>query len=270
MDPNANTSGGGKDVAVPPEIDRWNWGAFFWNWIWGLGNRVYVALWALVPLVGLIFIFVLGAKGNSWAWRNKRWESISHFKRTQRRWAWSALVVAVGTVLVTVIAIAGETSRRSSTFEDFDLSQTLEDPDGGVQITVPASWEQSETLGEEADADLAAEHPVRELYLLVLLEPKQDFAPDLDLRGYANLVRENMRSTLDEIRAQPNEVLSIDGNRALQWEGQGTVDEVRITFLMTALESEDRFAQIYVWTVPSLMDEYRDLFKKMTRSIRMH
>src|SRR5919106_461645 len=63
MDPNANTSGGGKGVAVPPEIDRWNWGAFFWNWIWGLGNRVYVALWALVPLVGLIFIFVLGAKG---------------------------------------------------------------------------------------------------------------------------------------------------------------------------------------------------------------
>jgi len=24
---------------VPDEIDRWNWGAFLLNWIWGIGNN---------------------------------------------------------------------------------------------------------------------------------------------------------------------------------------------------------------------------------------
>lgn len=34
---------------VPPEIDRWNWGAFLLNWIWGVGNNTFIALLTLVP-----------------------------------------------------------------------------------------------------------------------------------------------------------------------------------------------------------------------------
>src|SRR5579883_2805594 len=31
--------------------------------------------------------FVLGAKGSEWAWRNKRWRDVAHFRRVQRNWA---------------------------------------------------------------------------------------------------------------------------------------------------------------------------------------
>jgi hypothetical protein len=86
------------DIAVepkplPPEIDRWNWGAFFLSWIWGIGNATPIALLALVPLVGFVMLFVLGARGSRWAWRNKRWDSVEHFKRVQRKWAISGLVI---------------------------------------------------------------------------------------------------------------------------------------------------------------------------------
>jgi len=78
---------------VPAEIDRWNWGAFLLNWIWGIGNQTYIALLALIPLFGFIMLFVLGAKGSAWAWRNGRWDSVEHFKRVQRRWAiWGAVI----------------------------------------------------------------------------------------------------------------------------------------------------------------------------------
>ena len=70
---------------IPPEIRRWNWGALFLNWIWGLGNQTYIALLALIPGFGFIWMFVLGAKGSAWAWRNGRWDSVEHFKRVQRR-----------------------------------------------------------------------------------------------------------------------------------------------------------------------------------------
>jgi hypothetical protein len=73
--------------AVPAEIDRWNWGAFLLNWIWGIGNNTFIALLTLIPFVGLIMPFVLGAKGSGWAWRNGRWDSLEHFKRVQRSWA---------------------------------------------------------------------------------------------------------------------------------------------------------------------------------------
>jgi hypothetical protein len=80
--------------AVPAEIKRWNWGAFLLNWIWGIGNNTYIALLTLVPVFGvLIMPFVLGAKGNAWAWRNGRWDSVEHFKRVQRKWAmWGAII----------------------------------------------------------------------------------------------------------------------------------------------------------------------------------
>jgi len=90
----ANTSGHGKDSMTPYPVKGWNWGAFFLNFIWAIGNRTWIGLLTLVPVVGLIMPIVLGFKGNEWAWRNKRWKSVGHFKRTQRRWAISGVLLA--------------------------------------------------------------------------------------------------------------------------------------------------------------------------------
>jgi hypothetical protein len=80
-------SGQGKGSSIPPEIKGWNWGAFFLNWIWGIGNSTYIALLMFIPFVNLVMIFVLGAKGNQWAWQNRVWKDVEHFKSTQKKWA---------------------------------------------------------------------------------------------------------------------------------------------------------------------------------------
>jgi len=79
---------------IPPELNRWNWGAFLLNWIWGVGNGTFIALLVFVPFLGILIMpFVLGAKGSAWAWRNGRWDSVEHFKRVQRLWAiWGAVI----------------------------------------------------------------------------------------------------------------------------------------------------------------------------------
>ena len=105
-----NTSGQGSLAVIPPEIGGWNWGAFFFGWLWGIGNNVWIALLEFIPYVGIVMCFVLGAKGNEWAWQKKRWVSIEHFQRTQRTWAYWALglflfgVLMFLIVLVTVLA----------------------------------------------------------------------------------------------------------------------------------------------------------------------
>jgi hypothetical protein len=93
--------------SIPPEIDRWNWGAFLLNWIWGVGNNTFVALLALIPLVGFVMMFVLGAKGSRWAWRNGRWDNVEHFKRVQRRWAICGAVVWIASIVLIVGIFAG-------------------------------------------------------------------------------------------------------------------------------------------------------------------
>jgi hypothetical protein len=85
---------------IPPELDRWNWGAFLLNWIWGIGNNTFIALLTLVPGIGFIMMFVLGAKGSRWAWRNGRWDSVEHFKRVQRQWAIWGVVIYLGCAML--------------------------------------------------------------------------------------------------------------------------------------------------------------------------
>jgi len=104
-----NTSGMGKDAVVPEEIKGWSWGAFLWGWIWGLSNRTYIALLTLVPLVNWVMVFVVGFKGNEWAWRNKKWVSVEEFKQVQRSWAkWGlVLLVILPISLVLLLVIFG-------------------------------------------------------------------------------------------------------------------------------------------------------------------
>ncbi len=88
-------------TAIPPEIRGWNWGAFLLTWIWGIGNRVWVAfiVFIPVPLLALIMAFMLGAKGNEWAWRSKNWHSVDHFRMTQKNWAYWGIALFVLSII---------------------------------------------------------------------------------------------------------------------------------------------------------------------------
>ncbi len=97
-----NTSGMGAQAQIPAEIKGWNWGAFFFNWIWGLFNNTFIALLTLIPCFGWIMAFVLAVKGNEWAWRNKKWESVERFKQVQRNWAWAGLGLMLFWILFSV------------------------------------------------------------------------------------------------------------------------------------------------------------------------
>lgn len=86
-----------------PPITGWSWGAFLLSWIWGIGNRVWIALLVLIPIapINLIFAIYLGLKGNELAWRARQWESPDKFIETQKQWAkWGVIVFILGTVVV--------------------------------------------------------------------------------------------------------------------------------------------------------------------------
>lgn len=102
-----NTSGMGRDAEIPDGVKGWSWGAFMFNWIWAVSNRTWIGLFALLPYVGFLMAVALGIKGREWAWRNKKWESVEHFQRVQRRWSlWSLLIVGVAIVgILAAIAI---------------------------------------------------------------------------------------------------------------------------------------------------------------------
>ena len=99
-----NNSGMGKGTPVPEIIaKKFNWGAFFLSWIWGLGNATYITLViflaALIPFVGAFAILGcqiwFGIKGNEWAWQNKKYENVEKFEDYQRKWATAGVILFV-------------------------------------------------------------------------------------------------------------------------------------------------------------------------------
>jgi len=90
---------------IAAAVNKWNWGAFFMTWIWGLGNKTYIALLGLIPVVSLVMAFVLGARGSAWAWKNKKWESVEQFTRIQGLWTAFGLGLFAGYAIVLFIVI---------------------------------------------------------------------------------------------------------------------------------------------------------------------
>ncbi|SIS68694.1 cytochrome c oxidase assembly factor Coa1 family protein [Neptunomonas antarctica] len=130
-------SGLGKDSVVPPELKGWNWGAFLLNWIWGIGNSTYIAFLMFVPLVNIVMFFMLGAKGNEWAWKNRTWRDIEHFKQTQRKWRNAGLILLF-VVFPLLFTLLGSMLKG----EVFDQSM----------VTISQNTEVIEVVGEPIEA----------------------------------------------------------------------------------------------------------------------
>jgi hypothetical protein len=99
-----------REPQVPPEVKKWNWGAFALNWIWGCGNGAYLALICLIPVFGwFIWPFVCGARGNIWAWKSGKFKDLDTFLTAQRTWNTAGFVffwVYVALIILEVIVIA--------------------------------------------------------------------------------------------------------------------------------------------------------------------
>ncbi|MEH2453953.1 serine/threonine protein kinase [Nostoc sp.] len=105
-----NNSGCGinnHDETVPEEILGWNWGAFLMPWLWMWPNQVWYGLFCFIPQISGFMAIALGAKGNEWAWKSRRWDSIEQFKAHQRGWAIAGILIGAPiSIVLWVTAIA--------------------------------------------------------------------------------------------------------------------------------------------------------------------
>ena len=103
-----NTSGNGQAAVLPEELKGYNWGALLLSWIWGIGNKTYITLLsflvAFIPFIGCLAALGMniwfGFKGNEWAWQNKHFESIEHFKSNQKKWTIAGIIVMIVSIMV--------------------------------------------------------------------------------------------------------------------------------------------------------------------------
>lgn len=114
-----------SSIQTERELGRWNWGAFYFGWIWGVFNKVYVSLVQLVisilsfaftvmglgivaPIFGLINIGIsiwLGVKGSQMAWDNGAYRNLEHFRTSRHNWNVAAAIVFGIFIFIIIISL---------------------------------------------------------------------------------------------------------------------------------------------------------------------
>lgn len=98
-----NTNINYSNQEVPQSIKKWNWGAFMYNIFWGIGNKCYLPLLCLVPLLNIVWVFVCGAKGNQWAWEAGDYSTPEEFLKVQATWSRAGLASFIIVCVVLVL-----------------------------------------------------------------------------------------------------------------------------------------------------------------------
>lgn len=94
---------------IPKEIKKWNWGAFQFSAFWGIGNKTYLPLLALIPIFNFIWMFVCGFKGNQWAWKKYEDKDLNTFLKVQETWNragfWGFIISILSFILIFIFQL---------------------------------------------------------------------------------------------------------------------------------------------------------------------
>ena len=70
----------------PQPVRGWSWGAFMFSIPFGIGNKAYLTLLTLVPLLNFVWLFVCGAKGHEWAQNSGAYATVEEFNAAMGSW----------------------------------------------------------------------------------------------------------------------------------------------------------------------------------------
>ncbi len=177
---------------------------------------------------------------------------------------WHKLVV-FGLFLFIALG-CGAINQIKKEVEKTQSPQVLISTDGCCQITVPGTWRTDNSLNEQAT--LQASNRSGELYVAVIRESKGDYGKTANLDFLTNLLREHMRKTVsDSVLTEPIAV-TIGGYPAKQFEVSGEVENIKVSYLYSVVDTPQNFYQVITWTLTSRMENNRPKLLEVINSFK--
>ncbi|AWB45751.1 hypothetical protein DCC85_17185 [Paenibacillus sp. CAA11] len=199
----------------------------------------------LAQNVKVHYLAALTSKGNSY-YQIVTWSSEKKFDDSKEDFM---KVIESFKVLKDTTATAPAASNSTT------KTQTLKNSDDSIEVKVPSNW--STGLNLSPDADIQAAAPASEDYIVVLRESKTDFPDNVTLNDYYKVILDNMKGSMTNPEQTEPKQVTINGLKGMQYELTGEVDKIKISYLITILESDKNFTQVLLWTRANMMDQKR-------------
>ncbi|HJZ80865.1 MAG TPA: hypothetical protein VKD91_10985 [Pyrinomonadaceae bacterium] len=168
-----------------------------------------------------------------------------------------------GLCTIALLVLAGLACKQ---LQSLGRPTTLTSPDGRFQLTVPAGWQERPALNVQAS--IKAGNLLQETYVILITENKSDFADDMTLDRFTELTRGAMLKKVTEGNASEPEPVTINGNAGRQYTLDGVYSGLKLSYLVTALETTSHYHQVITWTLQSRIDQNRSVLEKVTETFR--
>jgi hypothetical protein len=126
-------------------------------------------------------------------------------------------------------------------------------------MRIPSSWSSQSDLNEKADLQVG--NTLKQEYLIVLTEAKEDFASMDAPRLLEHHVSKLEQGVTSPVRV-PLSMTQLGPYPARQMELHATTNNLNIVYLVTAVEGHKSFHGIIAWTTKSRWAESKPVFEK--------
>jgi len=171
----------------------------------------------------------------------------------------------------TPAAVSAERSpsrERLSAGSDAGETQLIRSAESSLSLVFPGSWVEMEGRDRNEFASIQMGQRLGDQYLLVIEEPTSDFDDDFTLFEYAYLILDEMTYLVNPTDTPLIEDVEIgDSIHAKQFELTGSVDRIRVRYLVTVVEYNDIFYQLVAWSTPSRYDTAKPIFMEILNSV---
>jgi len=136
--------------------------------------------------------------------------------------------------------------------------------DHSARVKLPTNWKNYPDLNEIAGIEFASLQ--REQYFIALAEPKSDFTDNMDVYSYNDLLLENFHATVDKLQIKYLGEVEINKMRGLKHELRGEIDNVKVVYLLLALEGRNHYHQLVFWSTASRWKSSLGVFEEVLAS----
>ena len=134
--------------------------------------------------------------------------------------------------------------RRGAVLGDSEL--------GLAQVRLPPGWIPATDLNE--GSWLQALDPLRNRYLIVISESRDDFDPQMDAHEHSSRTRAALAASVRLLAVRGPSERQVGGCKAIQYELDALTDRTMLTYLHTTVEGRRAFHQVLTWATRSWFD----------------
>jgi hypothetical protein len=157
------------------------------------------------------------------------------------------------------------TENSPSTEEKPKDIQTVQSENSSLSMDFPKSWKET-NLNDIATIQMAA--VLKEQYMIVIEESALDFDESFTLDDYTAIIVENMKAGVEGAEEPILSDITVGSSvPAKQFELTGTVDKIKVKYLITCIENNGVFYQVITWSLQSRYDEAKPVFDEILTSV---